>query len=1080
MTRILSLFVMFMLFGVLAFSQNRVVTGKVIDADGNPVPFATLKIKGTNNGVSADANGSYSLRTKTGDVIVVSGAGYQLAEQSVGTGSVFTTSMQRNSELKEIVVTSAFQTKRTLRSQTSNVQLVTSEQLNTVRASDINNALAGKVAGAQIRSQSAVALGRPSVVRLRGENGLGVSGGPIYVVDGTIITNSQDVNPDDVDNVTVLQGPSSAALFGPDGANGAIVITTKRAKKNSTAVEINTGVVFDKVYILPKHQNSYSGGTNSDFIQYKYKSTDPIGWKNLDGKYYHDYTDDASWGPRISGQEYIPWYSWYDGHSRSFKTQTLTAQPNNVRDFWETGVTQTKNINFSKSTDNTNVRLSYTNLDIKGLIPNSYLKKHTLNTNFSIELTPKLTASTNITYVNQQRNSEEDDGYSNLSSGSFNQWFHRELDMGIMKELRGLKTAQGVYASWNHSNADSYNPTDPSSFYKGNYWFNPYTYFDNVKNLDSRDRLFGDVALTYKLTRDLTAKGTYRRQQVNANGSNIYPFELQQSGGQVSFNPYGETTAEAAQAAYQTSQSFNIRQNYEGLLSYNKKIKSFTVNTTTGFDILKSSARTFAANTSGGLSLPGVYSLANSVKEIRNNGSKQLETITEFRRRGVFINGNIGYKNFAFIEGSFRRDYSSAEPKDRFINTKSVGASFVFSDFIKNKSILSYGKIRGSYGQILNTLNAYDLGTVFVPGTNVGSNPTTTVPGVLVDPELRGAVNSEKELGVELRFLKDRFGFSTTYYERTNKDFPVTITTSGASGFTGIRTNAGEIAKKGVDVQFFAKVLTMKNLTWDVNATWGTLLKNEVVSLAKDGSITRLTSAAGAFSTSYGAYTVSEVGQQWGQLHGTGIKRVNGVPVLNANGTFVPEADVNYGSVLPRYQGGVQNSFTMFKNFVLNVNIDYSQGGKFYSLSDFWGSVSGLTQRTATLNDKGNPVRDAVEDGGGVHAVGIDAAGKPVDMYVDAKFYYNQFQGSRISEKSVYDLTYIKMRELSLGYKFPQDLLGRGKWIKSATVSVIARNPWLIYAAQSDFDPSEISGAYGEDGQFPGTRSMGFNIKLGF
>ena len=1087
MTRILSLFVMFMLFGVLAFSQNRVVTGKVIDADGNPVPFATLKIKGTNNGVSADANGSYSLKTKTGDVIVVSGAGYQLSEQSVGTGSAFTTSLQRNSELKEIVVTSAFQTKRTLRSQTSNVQLVSSEQLNTVRSSDINNALAGKVAGAQIRSQSAVALGRPSVVRLRGENGLGISTGPIYVVDGTIITNSQDVNPDDVENVTVLQGPSSAALFGPDGANGAIVITTKRAKKNSTAVEINTGVTFDKVYILPQHQNSYSGGTNSDFIQYKYKAGDPEGWKNLDGKYYHDFTDDASWGPRIAGQEYIPWYAWYDGHSRSFKTQTLTPQPNNIRDFWETGVTQTKNVNFSKSTDNTNVRLSYTNLDIKGLIPNSYLKKNTLTTNLSIDVTPRLTASTNITYINQKRNSEEDDAYSNNSSGSFNQWFHRENDMSIYKELRGLKTSTGVYASWNHSNADSYNPAKPENFYKGNYWFNPYTYFDNVKNLDSRDRLFGDVALAYKLNKDLTVKGTYRRQQVTANANNIYPFELQQSTTQATFNPYGENSAENALAAYQTSQSFNNRQNYEGLLSYNKKIKSFTVNGTTGFDILKQSSRTFAANTSGGLSLPGVYSLANSVKELRNNGSKQLETISEFRRRGVFVNGNIGYKNFIFVDGSYRRDYSSAEPADKFINTKSVGASFVFSDFIKNKSILSYGKIRASYGQILNTLAAYDLGTYYTVLANVGANPTSTIPNTLIDPKLSGAVNSEKEIGAEFRFMKDRFGISATYYERTNKDFPVNITTSGGTGFSGIRTNAGEIVKTGLDIQFFSKILTMKNLTWDLNATWGRLLKNEVVSLAKDGSITRLITAtpgvAGAFTTGtndYAAYAVSEVGQPWGQLHGRGIKKVNGVPVLNANGTFVPENDVNYGSVLPNYTGGVQNSFTMFKNFVLNVNIDYSQGGKFFSLSDFFGSTSGLSQRTATLNDKGNPVRDAVQDGGGVHVVGIDGANKPIDIYVDAKAYYNQFQSSKISEKSIYDLTYVKMRELSLGYKFPQDLLGRGKFIKSATVSVIARNPWLIYAKQRDFDPSELSGVSGEDGQFPGTRSMGFNIKLGF
>jgi TonB-linked SusC/RagA family outer membrane protein len=1089
MTRILSLFVVFMLTGALAFSQSRVVTGKVIDVDGNAVPFATIKVKGTTSGQSADANGSYSIRVKNGDALVVSGTGFKQAEFPVGTGNALNVNLERNKELVEIVVTSAFQTKRTLRSQSSNVQQVTGEQLNTVRASDINNGLAGKVAGAQVRSQSAAKLGSAAVVRLRGENGLGAGTGPIYVVDGTIITNSSDVNTDDVESMTILQGPASAALFGPDGANGAIVVTTKRAKKNSTAIEVNTGITFDKAYILQDFQNSYAGGSNSDLIKYTYAPGQPIEWKALDGKFYHNYDDDASWGPRLNGQEYIPWYAWYGGHDRSYKTASLTPQPNNIRNYWETGVTRTKNVSFSKATDNMNLRVSYTNLDIKGLVPNSYLKKNTLNMGVSIDVTPKLTVSSNITYINQKRNSESDDGYSNSTSGSFNQWFHRELDMGIMKELKDLRSPQGVLGAWNVSNPDTYDPAHPENFYKGNYWFNPYTYFDYVKSFDNRDRLFGDLALTYKINSNLKVKGTYRRQQVNADGYNIYPTEFEQSGTQISFNPYGETSAEGSLASYQTSQEFAVRQNYEGLISFNKKIKNFGININTGFDILKSSRRVFAANTSGGLSLPGVYSLANSVKEIRNSsvtlGSKQLETITEFRRRGIFVSGDLGYKNFAFIEGSYRRDFSSAEPQGNFIDTKSIGASFIFSDFIKDKSILSYGKIRASYGQILNTLNAYDLGTYYVISGGVGANPTQSEPNSLVDPKLRGSANSEKELGIEMRFLKNRVGITGTYYDRTNKDFPVLITTSGTTGYTGIRTNAGELKKTGIELQFFAQPFKLDNFTWDFNTVYAKYLKNEIVSIAADGSIKRLTSGGGAFSPNTGgstraAYTVSEVGQKWGQLHGTGIKRINGVPVVKADGTYESEQDVNYGSILPDYTGGFQNTFTIFKNFVLNVNIDYSYGGKYFSLSDYWGSVSGLTAKTASLNDRGNSIRDAVADGGGVHVVGVDATNKPVDMYIDAKTYYNQYPSSNISENSVYDLTFVKLRELSLGYKIPMTNLGIGKFFKYATVSIISRNPFLIYAKTRDFDPSEIANVAGEDGQFPGTRSLGINVKLGF
>ena len=337
MRRFLSLFTMLMLCGVLAFAQSRVVTGRVIDNTGKPVPFASVTIKGGKTGVQTDVNGEYSIRVNSGDVLQVSQTNFDVAEATVGSSNTITTELTlKTNTIKEVIVTSAFNTKRTLRSQSSNVQNVSSEQLNTVRASNVNNALAGKVAGAQVRSQSAVALGRETTIRLRGENGLGVGGGPIYVVDGTVIPSANDINPDDIDNITVLQGPAGAALFGPDGSNGAIVITTKRARKNAPGVgiEINTGITIDKIYITPDYQNSYSGGTSSDMIQYNWQAGQPEAWKALDGKYYHNYDDDASWGPRMNGQEYIPWYAWYAGTERSFKTAKLTPQADNIKDFY--------------------------------------------------------------------------------------------------------------------------------------------------------------------------------------------------------------------------------------------------------------------------------------------------------------------------------------------------------------------------------------------------------------------------------------------------------------------------------------------------------------------------------------------------------------------------------------------------------------------------------------------------------------------------------------------------------------------------------------------------------------------------
>jgi len=1074
MRRFLSLFTMLMLCGVLAFAQSRVVTGKVTDESGNPVSFASVKIKGTNTGAIADANGTYSLRVNPNTILVISAQGLKETEVPVGTQSVLNTVMEKTgTDIKEVVVTSAFGIKRTARSTSAGVQSLTGDQVNTIRQTNVNNALAGKVAGAQVRSQSIAKLGAETAVRLRGENGLSAGGGALYVIDGTIMPSNSDINPDDVEDITVLQGPAAAALFGADGANGAIVITLKKAKKGAKGigVELNMGIQFDNVYIVPDYQNSYAGGANGDLSLYTWKPGQPLGWQALDGKYYHDFSDDASWGPRMSGQEYIPWYAFYPGHEYSYKTAKLTPQPTNIRDFWETGVTRTTNVAFSKATDAINMRVSYTNLDIKGITPNEYLRRHTLSANLTADLSSRFILGVNFNYIAENKNTESDDGYSNQSTGSFYQWFHRDLDMDKMRELRTITSPEGVFASWNRNNPEAYDPTNAKKSWAGNYWYNMYQYFDNIDNRIKRDRIYGDISLTYKINNDLKAKVTYRKNMLTTNNEVIYRSELEASANQMSFNPFEGN----AFAAYGTSNTFNDRQNYEGLLTYSKKIKSFQVNANAGFDILKTRRRNINANTVGGLSAPGLYSLANSRNAINYGNFRD-----QFIRRGLFIRADIGFRNFLFIEGTYRRDYASTEPTNSYIDSKSGGLSFVFSDLIRKAvPFISYGKIRGSIGQLLNTLEVYQNRAVYQINTQqYNGNILTTVPDNLPDPNLIGTVNTEKEIGLEMRFLKNRVGFNVTYWDRTNTKVPVNVTVNGTTGYGTLSINAGEIAKKGWEITGFVKPIQTPNLNWDISATWGYLTQNEVISIYP--GLTRLPVSSGSFSTTSAAYTVNEIGQPWGQMFGGGIKRVNGVPELTAAGLFIREADTKFGSVLPNYTGGVQNTFNVFKNFTVNVNIDYSVGGKFFSLSDHWGTYSGLTARTAELNDRGIPLRDPVADGGGVHVFGVDATGKAVDYYVEGQTYFHQFRANSISEDNIYSLSYVKLRELSLGYRVPVERLGIGKYVKTAVFSVVARNPWLIWSKDKGFDPSEISNVFGEDGQLPGTRSVGVNLKLGF
>ena len=809
-------------------------------------------------------------------------------------------------------------------------------------------------------------------------------------------------------------------------------------------------------------------------------------WKSLDGEFYPDYTDDASWGPRMNGQEYIPWYAWYPGTEYSGKTAKLNPQPNNSRDFFNTGVTLLNNISFSKVSDFSSIRISYTNQDMKGLIPTSYLKRHNFNLGASMDLSTKLLFSTNITYISQKSNAENDDGYSNNSTGNFNSWFHRDLDMNVMRELQNLKTDGGVLASWNHSNPTSYNPASPNNFYRGNFWYNPFAYYNNINNVNQRDRLFGDISLTYKFNNDFSIRGTYRKQQLTTNEERIINNILQTSAGQASINntftntngvSLDPTNVNTGKAFYGTQQTYSNRNIYEGVASYKKKIKDFQVNANAGFEITKLSTKSITANTSGGLSVDNLYALNNSINPILYGNIRTNET-----RRALFLRGDIGWKNMLFAEFVARNDWASTLPKDKSIFTKAIGSSFVFSDLTKEKAPwLSFGKLRASYGEVTRFLPAYSLSVNYTLNPNTwNGNSLMATPNLFPDPLLTGATATTTEFGMEVRFLKNRIGLNVTYYIGEDIKSPVTSQISGASGVGFIRGNYGSTRKKGIDVQLNLKPVQTKNFSWDFNATFSKLLENVVTATGPDNSAITFSSGS-SFNGITPPVTQNAVGQPWGQMYGGGVKRINGQQVLDAEGFPVKNDElVFFGSVLPEYTGGAQSTFTVFKNFIINVNIDYQVGGKFFSLSDMWGSYSGLLARTATLNDKGNSIRDAVIDGGGVKVTGVDETGKPVTHYVEAQPYFHSLVERNIFDDFIYDLTFVKLRELSFGYRIPVNKMKIGKHITNATFSIVSRNPWLIYAKTKDFDPSEINSVFGEDGQLPGTRSIGVNLKIGF
>jgi len=1073
---VLSLFILLAV-SVVSFAQERTITGTVTSSeDGLPIPGVSVKVKEiAGSGVTTGSDGKFSIKvTAAGKTLVVSSIAFSTKEVAITGTSVSITLDPDTKGLNEVVVQGVYGTKSTQRTSTSNLQTISGDKLNTVRSTNINNALAGKVAGVQVRSQSAAALGRNTEVRLRGGNGFGTGNGVLYVVDGTVLPNADDINLDDIEDISVMQGPAASALLGAQGSNGAIIITTKKGRSGpGKGITVNLGATFEDAYVLPNYQNSYAGGNSANLMKYTWKATDPLEWKALDGKYYHDYSDDTSWGPRMVGQEYIPWYAWYGGTKYSYKTTTLDPQPNNARDYYNTGVNLNNTISYGTSNEKSNFKMTYGNQYVSGLIPESDLLKNTFQLVGNYDISKHFSVGANINYVKQVLNGNIEDGYSNLGTGAFNQWFHRNLDMGIMKELKdltvpGAAPGRDILASWNHFNPTAYDPANTFGFYGNHYWFNPYSYQDYNTNENQRDRLYGNVSLTYKVNNDLKFTATYRKQQ-NTTFSEGKTYDILQRSGQSigAFN------------GYSTANTYSNIENYEGVGNYVKKIKDFSLALTAGVDIRRQRSNSNSANTNNGLSIPDLFTVNNSVNppSIGNGRSKE-------GWNALFSHATVGYKNYIFLDATVRNDWFSTLPEDNnSVLSKSFGASFVFSDLLPANikgSWLSEGKLRASWGEVPEQLAAYQYpGLAYgVNAQKLFGNLLMQYPDGIVDPTISGAVKIQKEIGVDFKFLNRRLTVSGTLWDKTESGLPRNVAINAYSGLSSVLTNVGKIKMKGLEVQVGGDPIRSTNFSWNISATYANLLDNEIVEISDKYGINTITAASITFGL---PGMVHHKGQQWGQLYGSGMKvNADGVPILDASGLYQTQAGVYYGSVNPKHTGGIQNNFTIFNMFDVSANIDWQIGGKFSSLSNMWGSYSGLTARTATVNDKGMSIRDAVADGGGVRVDGVSEAGQPVTFYVPAQTYFSNFYSRSIWTPYVYDLTFVKLREVSIGYRIPVKKLGLDKFVQSASFSLIARNPVLIYAKTKDFDPSEVSGSAGETAQLPGTRGLGFNLRIGF
>lgn len=1039
-------------------AQQRQVSGQVTTANGQPVASASIMVKGSNAGATADEQGKFTISIPSGNaVLVISAAGFKAREIRTGTADNYSIVLQMGDDLSAVVVT-ALGISRKERSLGYATQQVKGDNLTLTKEQNVIGSLAGKIAGVQVTGASGASMGGTSRIRIRGANSITGAGEPLIVVDGTPVSNAnfagrnggdygnlaQDINPEDIESVNVLKGPTASALYGIRGQYGVIMITTKKGGKGAKkpVVQLNSAFSMERTGNFLPLQNVYGGGGSQT-------------WRTLgNGDKYVDMMTDESWGPKMDGTLARSVFSFYPQDPEFGQLTPFVPQPGNVEDFFETGHTFNTGVSVSGGADNSTFRVSFNHTRIKGVEPATWLKRNNLGVAASLDLNKQLTVSTNFTFATNsgQRPSQGYDGGSRYLV----QWFQRNIDMNKLKQFR---YPDGTYINWNLNR-----PTAAGVItnFQPVYWNNPYyEAYENLNN-DMRDRFFGDVGLSYKLSPALKLSGFIR--------GDMYTQSIETREG---FN--GRLVSAFSVGKYQ-----NKEMNYELLAQYTKEWGDFSLNANIGGNIYRRRYTEVTEASAGGLSTPGFFNIA---------ASKDRPVVGNYLLRKEVRSGygmlSFGYKDIYFLDASLRNDVSSTLPKgNNSYWYPSFSGSVIFSQLL-NWTPLSFGKFRASYAQAGSDLAPYRTTPTFGVGGIYSTTNSLFVPDNLNNPDIQPSFAHSYEVGTDLQFLKNRLGLSFTYYVQKNKRQIISLDVSGTSGYNSTLINAGLIQSNGVELTLSGSPVKSKNFSWDI-----------VFNIAKNEStVKELYPGTNVYDldvntySNVSVYLKSFVGKAFGSLIGKAYQRDSATGKILLGPTNLPlytEANHDFGTVLPDYTGGIQNTFRLFGRFDIGAMIDYQLGGQFFSWSQMMAVKTGMAEITAAMNDKGKNVREPLANDGGVRVDGISAATKqPVTAYVDARAYYRTTLGTHVYEEWLYDASYVKLREVRIGYTLNKSLLGKLPF-SSVNIAAIARNPAMIWQkAPKGLDPSELSVGGGpiswlETGALNTVRSYGINLNIIF
>ena len=1077
------LFLLIVLFvfisGYTLLAQTIVITGTVTSsvAGEGTIPGVTVQVKGTTVGTVTDLNGKFSLSApQSATTVVFSYIGMKTQESDIKGRNVIDVVMEPNLlNLNEVVVT-ALGITREKKSLGYSVQEVAGDNISKTKESNFVNSLSGKISGVQITQSNT--MGGSANVLIRGYKSLMNNNQALFVIDGVPIDNSitnstnqvdglggydygnaaSDINTDDIESMSVLKGAAATALYGSRAANGVILVTTKKGTaKKGMGVTISGGLTFSKIdkSTLPKIQKEYGGG----YGQYYEDPTGYFWYTDLDGDGTMDLvvptSEDASWGAKFDPNLMVfDWKSLEPTDTKNYLKKTpWVAAKHDLRDFFETGIKQNYNIAFDGGNDKGTYRFSYTNLDEKGILPNSELKKNTFNFAGSYKFSDRLSMESDISYVNDNNKGRYGTGYDpGNPMQSIGQWFQSNVDIYDLKNY--WITPDRRQRTWNYW---YYNDLAVPAFHNNPYW----TRYMNYEN-DGRDRFFGYALLHYKLTSWLTIDG------------------------RASTDTYSEIQEE--RIAVHSNQTSNYNKflrnfnetNFDLMAKFNKTFDNFSINGLLGATRRRTTSKSTYGTTVGGLLVPEVYNLMNSQSPIQTSETERLSGVNS-----AYGSVSLGYRNMLFVDITGRNDVSSTLPtKTNSYFYPSISGSFLFSELsgLKGSKAISFLKLRLNYAEVGNDAPVYSLNSTYVQDANWGTRGIFTNSTTLMNANLKPEKTRSLEGGVEAKFLNDRFGFDLSVYKTNsiNQIMPVNI--SPSSGYTRRYVNSGEIENRGIELALNATVIKTSDFAWDFRINWFKN-NNKVLSLY-EGVDNILLNSAWDISTNI------VKGKSYGQFRGYDFVYTNGKRTVGSDGYYLKgdASDALLGNTLPDWNSGITTMLS-YKGFSLSGLIDISKGGHIYSVDNKYGLATGLYAETAGKNAKGNPKRDPVSAGGGmIYDDAVYQDGSKNTTYVECSDYYSGYNYDLLPTKyHIYDASYVKLREISFGYSLPAKLIAKTPFLSNfsrVSISVVGRNLWLIYKKIPNFDP-ELSTSAGNiqgisDGAYPSTRTLGFNLTIGF